>query len=592
MRRFFTLALAAALVLLGASTATAQHHHYGAAKPSTFQCGPPPPLTADVVPLWAGVAGTVKVPVTTHGSQPDSVQAYFDQGVAWMYSYNFGEAVLSFRKAARFDPRCAMCFWGVATALGPNINEPIIARRWAMAAAHADTAMRLYPYASPTERAYIRAAAARFLPFPDTLRITPAQFREIRQRMDAAYADSLGKIWASSSWRDNTAGTLYAESQLNLHPWDWWNQNGTPKWPATSEAVRAARQVLSGDPRHVGAAHILIHALEASQGPDSALHAANILPSLMPGSAHLNHMPSHIYHRTGQYANSVARNAAAVRLDSAYLAFRGPEWRYPMYYAHDNEFLWVSASFVGKTRDARVAADSLMGIVTPALLNCYSNAQHFLAAPGLVAMRFGQWAVLDTMRSPYPKYKAAYPRAMWHYTRGWGHLRQGRLAQAQAARDSVFTIANSLPADSSVSNNPTRELLRIAGNILGGEILASQLRYTEAISVLRDAVARQDALRYDEPPPFFYPARHSLGAVLLQRGWSQDLAEAEKVYMTDLGLMDGPNRYVINRNRDNGWAYRGMVNVKRAMRADTTRWARDFRRVWEPGTPVPPGSRY
>lgn len=591
MRRFLTFALAAALVLLGASTATAQHHRRTAGA-DTFQCGPPPPLTAAVVPLWQGVAGTVHLPITARGPQRDSVQAYFDQGLAWMYSYNFGEAVLSFRKAARFDPTCAMCFWGVATALGPNINEPIIARRWAMASAHVDTAVRLMGNASAAEQKYIRAAVVRFQPFPDTLRITPVQFSQIRQRMDQAYADSLQSIWIGGLRRDLTAGTLYAESQLNLHPWDWWNQDGTPKWPATSEAVVVARQVLGTNPRHVGAAHILIHALEASQRPDSALQAADILPSLMPGSAHLNHMPSHIYHRTGQYARSAARNAAAVKLDSAYLAFRGPEWRYPMYYAHDNEFLWVSASFVGQVAAARVAADSLMGIVTPSLLRCYSNAQHFLAAPGLVAMRFGQWPVIDTLRSPYPRYAAAYPRAMWHYTRGWAHLRNGRMALAEAARDSVFAIATSLPPDSSVSNNRTTELLGIAGEILGGEILAAQQRYDLAVDMLRDAVMRQDALRYDEPPPFFYPARHSLGAVLLQRGRPADLREAEAVYQTDLGLMDGPNRYVINRNRENGWAYRGMVNVKRAMGQDTTVWATKFRAVWDPRTPVPPGSRY
>lgn len=595
MPRFFRTSAAAALVLLGATATDAQHQH-GATAGGAYQCGPPPRVVADVVPLWQGVAGTVHVPITTHGAHRDSVQAYFDQGVAWMYGYNFGEAVLSFRKAARFDPACTLCWWGVASALGPNINEPIIAQRWKMASAYVDTARMLGRDAQEWERDYLGAARARFQPLPANVdHMDPGEFAWIRQNMDRAYYNALQDIWQTSLRArapDLTAATMYAEAALNLHPWDWWNNDGTARWPETDTAVAVSALVLRVDPRHVGAAHIAIHAREASQSPDSALRAAGILTSLMPGSAHLNHMPGHIYHRTGQYALSVSHNQAAVVLDSIYEKIRGAEWRYPMYYAHDNEFLWVSGSFVGKAADAETAASRLRGIVDTALVRCYSNAQHFLAAPGLVGMRFGKWTSVLDVPSPWPTFSQPYPRGMYHYTRGYAYLRTGQTAKASAQLDSLRAIAESIPANAMVSNNSARTLLRISAQILSGEMLAARGDFDAALPQLREAVALQDALDYDEPPPYFYPARHSLGAVLLQRGRPRDLAEADSVYRTDLGLMDGRNVYVINRNPKNGWALRGMVNTARALGRDTTQWSTQFRQAWDPKTPVPPGSRY
>jgi tetratricopeptide (TPR) repeat protein len=595
MRCALTSALAAAFTLLAATAATPQHQH-GMSANTPYQCGPPPPLTATTVPLWTGVDSTVQpgFPLTTHGSQQDSVRAYFNQGLAWMYGYNFGEAVLSFRKAAIFDPQCALCFWGVATALGANINEPTIAQRWTMAAAETDTAsLRMVTGgASPIERALIEAAGVRFLPLPQGVdNMSPVEFKRRRQRMDQLYADALQKIRLANP-TNATVGTLAAEAQLNLHPWDWWNNDGTAKWPATDSAVAFAGAVLRQHPRHVGAAHIWIHALEASQRPESAYPQAVFLASLMPGSAHLTHMPSHIFHRVGEYRRGVEHNQHATRMDLTYLNFRGWEWRYPMYYAHDNDFLWVSATLVGMQHDAATSADSLMRIMSQQLLDCYGNAQHFLTAPSLVAMRFGQWQRVLDIPSPYRTYRVAYPLGIWHFTRGWAYLRQGKIDDAFASRDSLYEIAGLVGLrNDSVVNNSARELLQIAGQTLSGEIEAAQGNYPRALRLLRSAVERQDALNYDEPPPFFYPARHSLGAVLLMSGTPENLAEAEAVYRTDLGLNDGA-RFPVNRNRQNGWAYRRMVNTMLAMGKDTTEWGQDFARVWEKGTPVPPGSRY
>jgi tetratricopeptide (TPR) repeat protein len=595
MRYALTSTLAAAFTLLGASAATPQHQHAVTAN-TPYQCGPPPWLTANVVPLWPGVAGTANpgFVLTTHGSQQDSVRAYFNQGLAWMYSYNFGEAVLSFRKAAFFDPQCAMCFWGVATALGPNINEPIIAQRWKMAAAHIDSAWDRRSGVSQIELRLLQSARARFLPVPpDVDNMPPARFATIRQQMDQIYAAALQEIRLANP-TNLTVGTLAAEAQLNLHPWDWFYNDGRPKWPATDSAIAFARAVLRQDPRHVGAAHIWIHAIEASEYPDSAYPQAVWLDSRMPGSAHLTHMPSHIFHRVGEYRRAVEHNQRATAMDLQYLNFRGWEWRYPMYYAHDNDFLWVSATLVGMQDAATTSADSLMRIMSQQLLDCYGNAQHFLTAPNLVAMRFGQWDRVLAIPSPWLTYKVAYPRGIWHFTRGWAFLRKGDFANAQASRDSVYAIATAVGPADSVVNNSTQDLLRITGALLSGEILAAQNSFGPAIDSLRLAVERQDRLNYDEPPPFFYPARHSLGAVLLIRGAQGargDALEAERVYRTDLGLNDG-GRFPINRTRQNGWAYKGMVNTMRALHRDPSVWQDSLDRVWDPRTPQPPASRY
>ena len=578
------LAVAAAALVLSPAALGSQHHA-PAPGPDGYVCGAPPPLTETNVPLWEGVAGTVKD--LPRVSDNLTAQRYFEQGVALIYGFNHLESVLSFRKAASLDPGCAMCFWGVAVALGPNINEPINQQRWEMAAAHADSAWARRRPGKPVEEMYLQAARARYLPLP-RFPLSPDEFRRIRGEMDSRYAESMWKIWYGSRYTDLTAGTIYTEALMDLHPWDLWTRDGKPKWNVTSEALNTTREVLRRKPDHVGAAHLWIHLLEGSHRPDSAVAQADLLQRLMPGAAHIVHMPSHIYHRVGRYETGVRHNVQATQIDSAYLAFRGWMWRYPMYYAHDNDFLWVSGTFAGMRDDAVRSADALNAIVGPQLIACYSNAQHFLTAPILVAVRFGEWDRALAVPQPAPQYR--YPVGMWHFGQGWAQLRKNNTAAAEQHARMVFSIAESISPDSMISNNQARALLTIAGRMLAGEILASRGQYDAAIDSLRGAVQMQDSLNYDEPPPFFFPARHSLGAVLLESRDPENVAIAELVYLTDLGFRDA-DQYPVKRNPDNGWAYRGMVNTMRAMGADTTRWANDFQRVWK-GRQVPPGSRY
>ncbi|HEU0053742.1 MAG TPA: hypothetical protein VFQ39_11210, partial [Longimicrobium sp.] len=371
--------LAAAALALLPGAVDAQHGYH---------CSTPPPLTAPVVPLWNGIAGKVDFPISPRN---DSTRAYFNQGVALIYGFNHGESVLSFRKAAKFTP-CAVCYWGIATALGPNINEQINQQRWQMAAAAVDSARMLMATASPVERSLIDAARRRYFNPDGTLPrfpLSPAEFKRVRGEMDRRYSDAMADIWRSAGGKDPHLGALYVESLLDLHPWDLWLNNGDPKWPETMRSLLVSDSILQRYPDHVGAAHLKIHILEGSTRPDLATREADILERLMPGNGHITHMPSHIDHRTGRYAEGVGHNVRATALDSAYLAFRGWLWRYPMYYAHDNDFLWVSATFAGLRADAVRSADALNGIVGDSLIACYRSAQHFLTAPVLVRARFG-----------------------------------------------------------------------------------------------------------------------------------------------------------------------------------------------------------
>jgi tetratricopeptide (TPR) repeat protein len=576
------LAAAAAALALFPAAVGAQHH---------YQCGAPPPLTEARVPLWPGVSGTVTF---DRVSSSDSAQRYFEQGLALIYGFNHLESVLSFRKAATFDRGCAMCYWGVAIALGPNINEPINAQRWYMAAAHADSARRRVRPNDILARRYVSAAVARYaLPATPLERLTPAEFTRVRAQRDTAYAAVMKGVWEASGERDLTAGSMYTEALMDLSPWNQWNIDGTPKFSSTVEALNVLRTVLRQKPDHVGAAHLWIHMLEGSHRPDLAVQQADMLERLMPGAAHITHMPSHIYHRVGRFSTGVAHNERATAEDREYLAYRGWMWRYPMYFAHDHDFLWVSASFAGMRDQAAASADSLRGIFGATggagaqLIECYANAQHFLSAPILVAVRFGEWDRAIRVERPEARYR--FPTGVWHYGQGWARLRTGDRAAAERHRDSVMAIANGM-GSATISNNSAADLLRIQGLTLTGEILASERRYGEAIAALDSAVRMQDRLSYDEPPPFFYPTRHSLGAVLVESGIRANSQRAVEVYLTDLGDRD-EHDYSVKRNPDNAWAYVGMANAVRSLGFDPSHWLNRATGVWKGGK-LPPSSRY
>jgi tetratricopeptide (TPR) repeat protein len=348
---------------------------------------------------------------------------------------------------------------------------------------------------------------------------------------------------------DLDASTLFAESLMDLRPWDLWTADGEPR-PETPEIVATLEGVLQKDPNHPGANHYYIHAIEASPQPEKGLPSAARLAGLMPGAGHIVHMPSHIYIRTGRYGDAAAANRQAIAADERYIAAAQPSGVYPMmYYPHNIHFLWAAASMDGRSADAIAAARELATKVPPDMARQMPMVEYFMPTPYFALARFGRWQ--EILAEPAPPDDLHYNAAMWHYARGLAFAATGRYADAERERAALNTDADAVPADRVVGDNQSaRQLLRLASLLLAGEIAARQGQCEAALPKLEEAVSVQDALPYMEPPPWYYPARQSLGTVLLQCGRPD---AAAVVFREDL-----------QRNPDNGWSLYGLAQALRA----------------------------
>ena len=525
-------------LLLVAAPVAAQHEH-GATSPAA-----PPPLYPDL--------GTWTHKVTT--SSPDA-QRYFDQGLRLYYGFNDDEATRAFREAARRDPKCAMAWWGVAMAAGPNINMPMDDAHAAVALDAIGRASALAKGTSGADRAYIEALLTRYSARPDAR----------RGALDSAYCNAMRAL-SKRFPADADAAALFAESILDLNPWNQWTHDGRPN-PGTPEAVATLEAVLQQHPDHPGANHFYIHAVEASDHPERALAAAKRLETLVPGAGHLVHMPSHIYARTGQYRDALEQNRRAVAVDEKYIADQKPEGVYPlMYYNHNIQFIWFTAMMSGRSAEAVESARKIVGNIPPEMIAQMSMLE--LAPPLTIVtlVRFGRWN--EALEEPGPPASQRYARGIWHYARGMALAGRGELAAAASELDSVRAAGRHVPADMMISINYAAPLLRVASNALAGEIAARRKHPDEAVRLLRLAVAGEDSLHYDEPPTWYWPVRHSLGAVLVTAGRAKD---AEAVYREDL-----------RRHPENGWSLAGLAQALRAQGRKDEAAAVDarFRKAW------------
>ncbi len=516
----FKLCLVAAALLVPL-TAWAQHDHGGPVAAST-----PPPLYTNL--------GAWTHPVTT--SSPRA-QKYFDQGLRLYYGFNHDEAIRAFREAARLDPRCAMAWWGVALAAGPNINMPMDDDHAKVALEAIGRASALAKGTSAADRAYIGALLPRYSAVPTARRTA----------LDSAYCDAMRKL-AARFPADADAAALYAESILDLNPWNQWAHDGQPN-PGTLEAVATLEALLRRHPEHPGANHFYIHAVEASEHPERALAAAKRLETLVPGAGHLVHMPSHIYARTGQYREALEQNRRAVAVDEKYIAEQKPEGAYPlMYYNHNIQFIWFSAMQEGRSAEALAAARKIVGNIPPELIAQMSMLELAPPLPIVTLVRFGRWD--EALAEPGPPASERYARCVWHYARGMALAGKGDAGGAALALDSLRATAAQVPPDMIVSINPAPLLVRVATSALAGEIAARRKRGDEAVRLLRLAVAQEDSLHYDEPPTWYWPVRHALGAALLE---AKRAPEAEAVYRDDL-----------KRHPENGWSLFGLSKALEA----------------------------
>jgi tetratricopeptide (TPR) repeat protein len=477
----------------------------------------------DSVPLYKDL-GDFHHEITT---DVPLAQAYFDQGMRLTFAFNHQEAIVSFQYAAELDASCAMCWWGVALALGPNINAPMTQPAGRAALEAVRRAQSLLDDESALERAYIEALATRY----------SADAPDARASLDSAYASAMGAV-VSRFPDDLTAATLYAEALMDLSPWNYWSGLNAPR-AGTDVIVAQLERVMAANPDHPGACHYYIHAVEQYH-PELAVECAERLAALMPGAGHLVHMPAHIYIRVGRYADAVHSNEHAIHADETYVADRGREGFYQLaYYPHNYHFLSLAAMLAGQKRVALSAAAALGDDVPVEIAVLYVNLQEMHAYLHLARLAFGEWSgVLDL---PLPDPSLRYATALAWYARGVAASRTGSAALLAQATDSVATIA------ALTTDEPFRSTTSIALEILRAEHASARGVTDDAIAHLQRAIALEDGLQYMEPPFWHKPVRHMLGATLLRE---RRFADAERAYREDL-----------QRFPNNGWALHGLVSA-------------------------------
>jgi len=517
-------------------------------------------------PLFAGLESQT-VPAA---SASPLAQRYFAQAIVLTWGFNPAEATRSFDGSIAADPRCALCYWGLAWSLGPTINADM-----------ADDAAPRIRVALARAHALSRRAPARDRALIDALRTRHPPAGEPANIDEDAYAARMRAL-ARMYPRDAGVATLAAEAIMNLHPYDWWDKDGAPRaW--TVEIAALLSRALAIEPRHPGANHYWIHLMESSARPDDALASAERLVSLVPGSGHLLHMPAHIYMRTGRYADAVAASERSIAADTRYLAQVDAQRAYRVgYVAHNHHFLWAAASMEGRSAEALAAARAAFPAACGTGPRDRSTGilQHYFALPYFTLVRFGRWREILDETLP-PDVGEPYPLAIWHYARGTAFARTGRIADARRELEAVnrYESDAALARERIKNINPARTLVRIAHTTLAADIAAAEGRSGDSIALLEQASALEDSLAYDEPHLWLAPTRHALGAALVA---ARRAADAERVYRDDLARYPG-----------NGWSLAGLAQAQR-LRGDidgARATERAYQAAWQRADVALSGSR-
>lgn len=465
-----------------------------------------------------------------------AAQDFFDQGMRLYWAFNHGEAFRSFARAAELDPRCTLCFWGAALSLGPNYNMPMMPESARAASDALDRASALAPSAPPVERELVKALSVRYAGS------RPMDAKEA-ERHNHAYADAMRGV-AKAFPKDVEVQALFAESMMILNPWKLWAHDGTPA-PGTNEIVATLEGALAQDVTHPGANHLYIHAVEGSKDPGRGVPAADRLGPMMPNAGHLVHMPGHIYQRVGRYGDAAQANRLAIEADRRYMeaiAPRRPPAAYGMYLAHNHQFLAAAAAMQGRSAEAIDATRHAAPIVA-AMAEHMPPFSFYAAHPHVTMARFEKWS--DVLAEPLPDQRFATALGLAHYARGLALLATGRTDDAKQELSALNAIARDVSPDERAMNNKAVDLLAIATLVLEGKIAENTGDVKTGVARLEEAVRREDALSYDEPPDWWYPVRHDLGAMLLRANQPR---EAEQVFRADLVV-----------NPQNGWSLSGLA---------------------------------
>ncbi|MBO9592058.1 MAG: hypothetical protein J7599_04055 [Niabella sp.] len=483
-------------------------------------------------PMFKGLGG-IQFKISTSSKE---AQDYFNQGMMLAYGFNHAEAARSFFEASRIDSNCAMAYWGFAYVLGPNYNAGMEDDNYERAWQAAQKALSLTATCTPKEKALIQALSHRYT----------AQAPKSRGHLDSAFARAMKTVYDAYP-NDPDVSALYAESLMNLHPWDLYDKKTKAPKPWTPEIVTILEKLIRQYPQHPGAPHFYIHAVEASKTPEKGLASAQLLMQLVPGSGHLLHMPSHIYIWTGDYHLGSIANLNAIKADSIYVTTCHAQGAYPLaYYLHNYHYLAATATFEGNAKLAWTAAKQVQEKTAKDVMTQpgWGTLQHYYTIPYFVAVKFAMWDSILAMKQE--RKELIYPRAIQHYAKGMALLGKKDItgAQQELAQLTVLAADTVLKAMTIWNINTMNDIVQIAVHTLTAEVQQNKKEYDRAVASFNKAIVIEDNLNYNEPPDWFFSIRHHLGAALIQAG---KYSQAEKIYREDLETW-----------KENGWALAGL----------------------------------
>jgi tetratricopeptide (TPR) repeat protein len=506
------------------------HQHYEKPTGQREAAAPGQPLAPRLQNL-----GVHAFPVSTTNER---AQLFMNQGLNLAYGFNHAEAARAFAEAARLDPNLAMAYWGHALVLGPNINAPMNADDEPKARELVQKALSLKDRTTPRERAYIEALTARY-----------SGRAEERRERDLAYAAAMRNL-VKAFPDDLDAKTLFAEALMDLRPWNYWSRDGVP-YDETLEITSALEQVLASHQNHPGALHLWVHLWEPTDTPEKAEAEADRLLPLMPGAGHMVHMPAHIYMRVGRHADVVKSNLLAAKADEDYITQCRAQGMYPFaYYPHNLHFIWMGATASGQGKLALDSARRVANAIPDHALGTVPILQGFVVVPYWAMVRFAQWDAI--LSDTGPRHKTAFTRAVWHFARAMAFVAKDRLGDAETELATLTALVDEpeMSGQTTFSNNTGKAIMRIAPEVVKGEIAAKRGNWDTAVLHFDRAIRYEEALIYQEPPDWPAPVRQNLGTVLLKAGRAD---EAEAVFWEDL-----------KKNPETGWSLFGLVQALKA----------------------------
>lgn len=508
-------------------------------------------LDTEVAPLFEDM-GDLSYKI--HTLRPET-QLYFDQGLTLIYGFNHNEAYRSLKYASTLDPLCAMTQWGMAIAMGPNINDGTPSNEREQIAYEAITKALTYTVEGSKEFDLIKATASRFA---DTLVLD-------RKQLNESYYQAMVELTKKYP-SDFEILTLCADAAMNTMPWDYYLESQESK-PRTDSVVAMLEKVIKNQPKHPGAHHLYIHIVEASKSPDRGEASADILGSLVPGSGHLVHMPSHIYARIGRYQDAVISNKMAVVTDEIYIAQCQAKGVYPLgYYPHNLHFLWMAATLTGQEdlalESALKVADKIPLDIAPDNI----NSQNFLSVPLQTYVRFGKWN--EILTTPAPDSNTILTYMYWHYARSIAFTKKMMFDQAADEITLLESMIANVESDWTEPQDTREKLHEILTLVPKGEYAFARGDYSLGEYLLRKAVLVEDQLPYNEPPEWHHPVRQILGSHLLATG---AVDKASVVFSDDLEKL--PN---------NGWSLFGLLKCQESVASrETTHTRKLFEQAWQ-----------